>query len=178
MKTTDDAIYAPLPEQVRSFVKSSVVSAQEALLAGESITASMFLNSGNRTDMHKIPVDTSSGASKDACVVYAKQIAALKGSTVCVFMSESWGLSRSDAKRHEYIIDRYGAIANYPGKLDLLFLNVETDEGVFALQAEIVGCPPSKRKRTLKINDGFIKVDSSSGRMSGILPKRDGAKSC
>lgn len=170
MTPSDDALYCALPEQVRAFVQATVTAAWERLQNGESVQTAMFLNSTGGSEMHKIPIDTSSTQSKDACAVYARQLAALRNSTACVFMSESWGLSKSDARRHEYILDRYGAIANYPGRLDLLFLNVETQEGTFAFQAEIVACPPSKKKRTLKVVEGFFRADSSSGRLSSILP--------
>ncbi len=85
---------------------------------------------------------------------------------------EAWGLPKDKLHRHQAILDRYGAIANSPYKIDTVSFVLETRHGIWTAQLPITPKGPSKKKRTFgEVTLQF--VDGAEGRFAGLLPVPD-----
>lgn len=74
--------------------------------------------------------------------------------------------------RHQEILDRYGAIANCPYKIDTASFVLETRLGIWTAQLLIKLKGASKKKRTFgEVTLQF--VDGAQGRFAGLLPAAD-----
>ena len=88
---------------------------------------------------------------------------------------EAWGLTKDKLHRHQEILDRYGAIANCPYKIDTVSFVLETRHGIWTAQLPIMPKGPSKKKRTFgAVTLQF--VDGAEGRFAGLLPVPDDAQ--
>jgi hypothetical protein len=61
---------------------------------------------------------------------------------------EAWGLPKDKLHQHQEILDRYGAIANSPYKIDTVSFVLEARHGIWTAQLPITPKAPSKNKRT------------------------------
>ena len=81
---------------------------------------------------------------------------------------EAWGLPKDKLHRHQEILDRYGAIANCPCKIDTVSFVLETRHGIWTAQLPIAPKGLSKKKRTFgEVTLQF--VDGAQGRFAGLL---------
>jgi len=89
---------------------------------------------------------------------------------------EAWGLPKDKLHRHQEILDRYGAIANCPCKIDTVSFVLETRHGIWTAQLRITAKGASKKKRTFgEVTLQF--VDGAQGRFAGLLLAPDDAPS-
>lgn len=168
-KPLESDVFEALPSEIRLFVREVIEQAKHKLERGDEVRTTIFLSSPEK-GLTAVVLDTSSVQAKEASIAHARQLAAIHGSTMSVFISESWGLSASDAPKHEAILAKYGSLANYPGRIDVLYVHVETHNGIYAVQADIKPMPPSKKRRTVVFRNKFFMATEIGGRMAGVLP--------
>lgn len=85
---------------------------------------------------------------------------------------EAWGLPKDQLHRHQEILDRYGAIARCPYKIDTVSFVLESRHGIWTAQLPIKPKGPSKKKRTFgEVTLQF--ADGAQGRFAGLLPAAD-----
>lgn len=68
-----------------------------------------------------------------------------------IAVSEAWSLSSADSPRYREIIDQYGSIGDYPGKLDVLMVNVQTRAGCWRGRAPIETRGQARRCGALEV---------------------------
>lgn len=142
-------------------------------MKGEKVPATIFVGS-LASGVVGIELDTSSYEQKIASATRARNAAILLDADFTLTFSESWGLPDGlTEKQATDILKKYGSVSAYPGRCDLVFLQMETKEGMFAGRASILACPPSKKKRRLSPFT-WMQSQGAAGILAGILPLKNG----
>lgn len=160
-----------LPKELQPFVLRILSTVVEELQRGHTVPSAFFLGSASG-EIHCVELDSRTYESKLASAKTAKNLAYYVNALFVITLSESWGLPDGyTVEQSDAVLAKYGSIGAYPGKTDLLFLHMESQDGTFAGRAHILPCPPSKKKRRLGAFTWF-KSDKTAGILTGILPNK------
>ncbi len=164
-----------LPEQYRNMVAAYVFNARFLLEEGQALQAFIFIGTltgtlSGSTEQHAVPVDTSSRQGKEMSADHARKVALLCQADYVLHLTESWSLNATDSKKIDAILEKYGSISAYPGRISIVAFVLEADEGVFVGTAPIKALGRSKSKRTIS-EPVFVKGDYAQGTLSNILPR-------
>jgi hypothetical protein len=77
-------------------------------------------------------------------------------------VSEAWSLTTADMGKYKEILEQYGSIGSYPGKLDILMVKVVTREGAWMRRAIIETKGQARRCGKLQV-DAVPNSDASHG---------------
>jgi hypothetical protein len=165
-----------LPASYRKIIDPLIATARGFLEAGQSLVPFAFVGSFSADQAIPIRINTRDNESKDQSA-HAIQTAAAEISADYIFtIMEAWGLPKDKLHQHQEILDRYGAIAKCPYKIDTVSFVLETRHGIWTAQLLITAKGSSKRKRTFgAVTLQF--VDGAEGRFAGLLLVPDDAPS-
>lgn len=68
-----------------------------------------------------------------------------------ITVAEAWSLSAADSGRYREIVEQYGSIGDYPGKLDVLLVTVQTRDGCWRGRAPITTRGHARRCGALEV---------------------------
>lgn len=161
-----------LPASYRKIIDPLIATARGFLEAGQSLVPFAFVGSFSADQAIPIEINTRDDESKDRSA-HAIQMAAAQIHADFIFtIMEAWGLPKDKLHRHQEILDRYGAIANCPYKIDTVSFVLESRHGIWTAQLRITAKSASKKKRTFgEVTLQF--VDGAEGRFAGLLPAAD-----
>jgi hypothetical protein len=165
-----------LAASYRKIIDPLIATARGFLEAGQSLVPFAFVGSFSADQAIPIRIETGDDDAKDRSAQAIQRAAAEINSDFIFTIMEAWGLPKDKLPQHQEILDRYGAIANCPYKIDTVSFVLETRYGIWTAQVPIMPKAPSKKRRTF----GAVKlqfVDSAKGRFAGLLPVPDGASS-
>lgn len=156
------------PLRYTNFLNHVVDKLQKNLKNSSQLVSVAFLINDENQKIEIIPLTFKDDAEKDYAVEIIKQRASKwKADAICM-LSEGWALptkyqNPEDTNR---ILNEYGQISNFPEKVDIVFLNLETREGLWTGIGHI---KPAKKGRKIS---GFAwkKVSGMEGRFSNMLP--------
>ena len=158
-----------LPEEFQPLVDDCESWARATLERGEPIPPTMWLVA--QDEIFEMPMDTSSEAAREESAHRCRQLCEVQQVEAVLHVAEAWGLSEKDAPRHQVILEKYGSVAAYPGRRDIVSFQLETLDGYYNAIVPIVAKPPSKKKRTIG-PVRFIRPTTVHGRLAGMLPPR------
>ena len=165
-----------LPASYRKIIDPLIATARGFLETGQSLVPFAFVGSFSADQVIPIRINTGDNESKDRSA-HAIQTAAAQVNADFIFtIMEAWGLPKDKLHRHQEFLDRYGAIANCPYKIDTVSFVLETLHGIWTAQLRITAKGASKKKRTFGAVMLQI-VDGAQGRFAGLLLVPDDAPS-
>lgn len=165
--------FSHLPPYLADTVRKCVQLAREKIGAGQDLQATALLGQCDGDVLEEIPYDTSSIAAKLTSRQHVQHAAAILKADFVLVLMEGWALPADKVAQRKAILDKYGAISNYPGKLDVLHVTLETREGLFAATARIKPKGISKVKRIFEAL-AFHEY-RAEGTMAGLLVPDDDA---
>lgn len=165
-----------LPASYRKIIDPLIATARGFMEAGQSLVPFAFVGSFSADQAIPIRINTRDDESKDQSA-HAIQMAAAQIHADFIFtIMEAWGLPKDKLHRHQEILDRYGAIARCPYKIDTVSFVLESRHGIWTAQLRITAKGASKKKRTFgAVTLRF--VDGAEGRFAGLLLAPDDAPS-
>lgn len=172
MPTTD-----AFPPEVADLVEQVLATCRAQMTEGPVAATTYIVNTASKSllpiEMY-VPNDVAKEMSADVVRWVAKN--ALADATITV--SEAWTLSQQDAKRYEEIRARYGSIGEYPGRLEILMVSVETYAGNWLGQAPIETKGKARRIGPMTIHAALAGDPTTgvAGRFSHFLPPREAGK--
>ena len=158
-----------LPSTYRKIIDPLIATARGFLEAGQSLVPFAFVGSFSADRAIPIQIETGDDEAKDRSAQAIQKAATEVNADFIFTIMEAWGLPRDKLTRHQEILDRYGAIANSPYKIDTVSFVLETRYGIWMAQLPITPKAPSKKRRTFgTVTLQF--VDGAEGRFAGLLP--------
>lgn len=170
-----------VPEQHHARLREALQSAREVLESGQSVERYVLVHSPMTMGSINVRISGESDGSRERDIGHARQLALHLNSQWVLAVAESWALPRGQVHLHEDILEKYGSVANYPGRIDVLSVVLETRDRYYATTPEIIPHGISKKKRTFAATPAtglpgvisFVVADyNSQGTMTGFLPKR------
>jgi hypothetical protein len=162
--------------------KTDTLDPELASLANDIITQSRIISQSGRELQHIIFLvnqkkHTIMGClhnpdefkDKDLFVAAIKDKAEDFGATVIVSVMEGYALEAKDLTEYQNIMEQYGSLANYPGRLEQAIFTIETYDGNWMGSSNIqINADKSREFGNIE----FKKMDMMSGRLCDILPSR------
>jgi hypothetical protein len=150
-------------------------------------TARVFLEDGHSLDPVAIVGNSSTDQGVTVTIAFgddeakarsarAIQTAAYEiNADFILTIMEAWVLPKDMVDRHQEILDRYGAIAKSPYKIDAVSFTLEIRRGIWATQLPIMPKDPLNKTRTFgKVTLKFV---DSAQRVGRLLPVSGNAPS-
>ena len=160
----------PIPEQYRTLVDHFIATARGIAEKGEAIQSMLFIGSLEKGQFVSVLMDADNADEKESAGEHARRVAAMLNADYSMMVGEAWALTPRDTARSDAILDDYGSIGNYPGRIEIAAFMLETRYGMWGGQAALKFKGASKKKRTFgKVE--FLKVDSGEGRLANIIQK-------
>lgn len=138
-----------LPPLFRPIVARHLEYARQQLESGKDVETFFVVGNAREKTFIRVPVDTSNEEAKEASAAHARMIAKTTDADFFLFLCEAWTVREKDLPHIDAILGRYGTLAAYPGRIDVLTIGLETRYGRWIGQAQATPMPPSKRKRAL-----------------------------
>ncbi len=160
-----------LPQPYLEMVSGYIGKIKNDIEKGETINSHVLLFNSGAKVMDVIFLDVSSVSSKDASAAFVREAADRMGADCAIMVSEAWGLSTKDRKRAADIYKKYGSLAHYPERSEIMTFAVEIQEGTWIGTAEIVFKYPSKKKRTFGPVE-LVDAKGIEGRFIGFLSNK------
>lgn len=168
------ALTDPIPQQYLALVEHFIATARAIAEKGEGIQNILFIGSLEKGKSVSMLMDAASADEKEAAGEHARRVAEMLDADYSLTVGEAWSLTPRDTARSEAILEDYGSVGNYPGRIEIAAFMLETRYGTWAGQAPIKFKGASKKKRTFgKVE--FLKVDRSEGRLANIILKDEDA---
>ncbi|GAB3644858.1 hypothetical protein [Ramlibacter alkalitolerans] len=158
-----------IPKQFQEPVDNALAWAKGLLESGNTVPARFFVGNSDTGELFEVTIDTVDPDGRARAVHQARLLAAMHHADFVVSVIEAWALPAKDMPRHSDILEQYGSLAAYPGRQDVLAVQLETHEGIFSLQAPIRPKPPSKKKRVLA-EVVLLQADAAVGQLANVLP--------
>jgi hypothetical protein len=159
--TTFPAAVAPLVEDVLTTCR--------AQLTEGPVTATTYIVNSSAKTITPVEMYMPTEVAKDMSADVARWMAKNAKADATIAVSEAWSLSEQDSPRHAEIIKQYGSIGEYPGRLDILTVNVQTHDGVWMGRAPIITEGRARRFGPLEV----VKAGKSDGRFTNFLPPKE-----
>ena len=159
-----------IPESYRENIDPLVTKARDLLEDGQTLAAFAFVGSFAMRRITPVLLDTRSDEAKDRSANEIQRTAEAVNADFVFVVTEAWGLPKDKLASHQKIVDKYGSIANCPYRIDTVSFVLETHYGIWSAQVLIKPKGYSKKKRTFG-EVQFQKIDSTEGRLSGLLPR-------
>lgn len=149
-----------------------VGQARRFLEDGQELAPLSFVGNLARELMVTIPMATNTVGAKEESAAHVRQAALAMDADYVIQVTEAWALPQHLVRLGADILEKYGSIENYPGKLDTAHFALETRERYYWASPLIVPRGMSKRRRT--IGDVVFKPTDprAEGRFTGYLPKK------
>ena len=159
-----------IPESYRETIDPLVAKARDLLEDGQTLAAFAFVGCFAAGRITPVLLDTRSEEAKDRSAIQIQRTAEAVNADFVFLVTEAWGLPKNKLSSHQKIVDKYGSIANCPYRIDTVSFVLETHHGIWSAQVLIKPKGYSKKKRTFG-EVQFQKIDSTEGRLSGLLPR-------
>jgi len=154
-------------------INSIIATAKGFLEKGEPLTPMAFVASFTTDTVTPIMLDSRDNETKERSAAMIAAAAADIDADYVFTVMEAWALPKKYLNRVEEIYDKYGSLANFPHRLDVVNFMLETRHGLWSSQCTIKPMPPSKKRRTIMPPE-FMFVDGAEGRFANLLPVKDG----
>ena len=159
-----------IPESYRETIDPLVAKARDLLEDGQTLAAFAFVGSFAMHRITQVLLVTRSEETKDHSANEIRLAAEAINADFVFVVTEAWGLPKDKLTSYQKIVDKYGSIANCPYRIDTVSFVLETHYGIWSAQLLIKPKNYSKKKRTFG-EVKFQKIDSTEGRLSGLLPR-------
>lgn len=154
-----------LPESLKKSVEGILAAARENFEKSEYLLPMFYVSNSakNETALVATPFTSQDPNDKRAVAWQVKKIARDMDADSLVFVSESWAVRPEDAKEFMENRDKYPNVRDFPKRIDVLSLLIESNFGNFHGSIETTG-----RKVTGTLH--FQRTDKSTGIFSNLLP--------
>lgn len=159
-----------IPEAYRQNIDPLVTKARDLLEDGQTLAAFAFVGSFAMRGITPVFLDPRSEEAKDRSANQIQRTAEAVNADFVFVVTEAWGPPKDKLASHQKIVDKYGSIANCPYRIDTVSFVLETHYGIWSARVLIKPKGYSKKKRTFG-EVQFQKIDSTEGRLSGLLPR-------
>jgi hypothetical protein len=158
------------PDIVKPLI-DKVLQLSRAQMTEGDVTAVTYVVNTAKDTMVPVEMHMPNEVSKDVSAALVKWTAKNVHADATIMVSEAWSLSREDAPKYKEILEKYGSLGAYPGKLDILMVSVETREGSWIGRAPIESKGKARRCGPLEV----IKAEANGkdGRFSKFLPDEE-----
>ena len=161
----------PIPAAYRDMVEGFVTKARAFAESGDGLDSVMFVGNLATGEHIVVQIDADDPDSKAAAGRHARVIALTVDADYSLVVGEAWSLSEGDLARVEVILEEYGALSNYPRRIEVVFFVLETRYGTWGGQAVMKLKGASEKKRTFGAVQFNKADDSGEGLLANIIKK-------
>lgn len=163
----------PLPPDVAALLDGILEGIRSFLDKGETIIPTWFIASREMGAMHPVPVPFRNDRQKDIAARAIRELVSMMQQVTpidCVaFICEGWGLTTQNDERGQRLRET-GNIRDEPDAVDIIMINIETYEGVWAAQPQVFQRDDRRELGPIEIRC----FEHFEGRMSNWLPPKPG----
>jgi len=135
-------------------------AARENLKNSDELLPTFFV--GNDKDVRIVATPFGSDDDKDRASLVVRAMAAEMRATYIMFVSETWMVPPGRADEFMRNRDKYPSVSDFPGKLEKLYISIETESANYTGLADIL---PGREIGEIKWN----KPNDVSGRFANLL---------
>lgn len=146
-----------------------VLAICRAQMTEGAVAAVTYVIDSRTGTMVPVEMHMPNEVSKDISAAMVRWTAKNMKADATIMVNEAWTLSREDLQRHAEIIARYGSIRDYPGKLDVLMVQVQTRAGHWLGRAPIEHAGDARRCGPMEV----IRGDAAAGTLTNFLPPEE-----
>lgn len=154
-----------LPDRLATIVLNLVDKAGEQIAVYPELVPVAFI--GNTRGALICGLDFSSEEAKLCSVEAVRQTARSHEADFVLLVSESFMLEDDAAKDYMAHPGKYANVSEHPGAIDCVIFQLDTLAGNYTGRAVIETLPKGRRLGATE----FLRADSSSGRLAGLLPR-------
>jgi len=115
----------------------------------------------------------SEGQAKHMQIAMARKVAAEINADAVITTMEAWTINQDDAKNYNSIMEQYGSLSKYPGRIEIVMLMIETPDGTWMGTSEIERSQQNNAKTFKDINLEYS--PGIEGNFTGILSRPKGS---
>lgn len=138
-------------------------AARENLKASKELLPTFFI--GNDRDVKIIATPFSSGDDKDRAALVVKSLASEMRATYIMFVSETWMVKPDFADEFMRNRDKYPSVADFPHKLEKVYISIETESANYSGMADIL---PDREMGDVK----WSRPNDVTGRFTNLLGQK------
>lgn len=160
-----------LPADIRALVDRAIDVARKKLEGGGELTGMAFVEMANGF----LVLPTPHERLKDAWARFVRETSAIVGSRFVLLVSEVWLNETTDRAELERLLDQYKEVRYFPGSRDGVVVQVETHDGLWKGDADVVPFPLVKGGRTF----GAVELEmppDQEGRFASLLGRQREAR--
>lgn len=167
---TDKNIHPPA--KYVSLLNKIIEQIQKNLKSQEQLLPVAFLLNQESKKTEIIGLPFKNEEDKDYHAEMLRQKASRMQADAICFLSEAWTLPKKYTSKDmvKSILQKYGEIANFPEKVEIVIINFETHEGIWTGIADI---KPAKKGRKM-VGLHWTKAENIAGRFTHLLPVKYG----
>lgn len=164
-----------IPALYRRIIDPLIATARAFLEDGHSLDPVAIVGNSSTDQGSTVRINIGDDEAKARSARAIQTAASEINADFILTIMEAWGLPKDMVDRHQEILDRYGAIANSPYKIDAVSFALEIRRGIWTAQLPIMPKDPVNKTRTFgEVTLKF--VDSAQG-LARLLPMSGNAPS-
>lgn len=152
------------PPEVQPLVDKILALCREQMTEGTVKPVTYVIDTAKKV-MVPVEMYMPNNVAKDVAAALVRWTAKNMKADATIMVTEAWSLSEADSKHYQAIMDKYGSIGEYPGKLDVLMVSVQTRAGAWTGRAPIETKGEARRCGPLEV----IRPNISTGRLMNFL---------
>lgn len=156
------------PPDVQPLIDKVLAICREQMTEGTVTPVTYVIESKSRL-LVPVEMHMPDNVAKDISAALVRMTAKSIKADMTIMVTEAWSLSAADAARHAEIVEQYGSIGEYPGKLDILMVTVQTRAGHWMARAPIETRGQARRCGELEV----MRAEGAAGRFTNFLGDED-----
>lgn len=173
--TDDDMkeLLEPVPTAYQRIVDTVTFKVREQLAAGKDLRPTAYILNLEKNVFVPMLAEFPNDKAKDLFAQTLRKMSASNEAQAVLMVSEAWALPPDMEKPGvaEELIKKFGSISQVPGRIEVVWMVLETYEGNWMCRATIKREPNSKSGR-IDTELSWFRADNIAGRFANFLPPK------